>query len=126
MLRITEQTSGAELVLRLEGGLAGPWVQELEACWRAAAARPGQQLRVDLRSVGQIDAAGRDLLTAMYRAGARFVASGCVMPEIVREISTCPLAGYLPDAPRRTRETHDQLPAAGGHTAAATGTSRRS
>ena len=44
-------------------------------------------MRVDLTDVDRVDAAGRELMAAMYRRGVRFSASGFVMPELVREIS---------------------------------------
>lgn len=88
MLRITHHTTGDDVVLKLEGSLAGPWVRELAACWHEALSSEGHaRLRVDLTDVSHVDAEGQDLMTLMYLAGARFVARGCVMPEILREIS---------------------------------------
>jgi ABC-type transporter Mla MlaB component len=88
MFRITSHIDGDEIVLKLEGCLIGDWVQELDTCWMNAAARPaGRRIRVDLSDVCHVDAAGRALMTAMYRAGAHFVTRGCVMPEVVREIA---------------------------------------
>ena len=34
MLRITTTDSGEKVILKLEGKLAGPWVEEFERCWR--------------------------------------------------------------------------------------------
>ncbi len=87
MFRITSRTENDEFVLKLEGCLAGAWVTELEACWREAHRLTGARLRVDLTDVCHVDAAGRELMTLMYLAGAVFVTRGCVMPELVREIS---------------------------------------
>jgi ABC-type transporter Mla MlaB component len=88
MFRITTNGMDGELVLTLEGYLTGPWVQELAICWRQVVeAAPGAQLRVDLTGLWRVDAGGRELLTAMHRAGARLVAKGCVMPVLVREIA---------------------------------------
>jgi|RhiMethySRZTD1v2_1073278.scaffolds.fasta_scaffold661472_2 ABC-type transporter Mla MlaB component len=88
MLRITCNSAGEEIVLKLEGCLAGPWVPELARCWREAVARAsGLRMRIDLSDVSHVDPAGQDLMTTMYRAGVRFVARGFVMPELVREIS---------------------------------------
>ena len=87
MLRITPAIHGDEYVLKLEGCLHGAWVQELASCWRqAVAARPGRPVLIDLRDVCHVDRSGRQLMTDMARAGVRFRARGCVMPEIVREI----------------------------------------
>jgi ABC-type transporter Mla MlaB component len=99
MLRITTQTADGELVLRLEGCLAGPWVHELDTCWRGAVETlDGRLMRVDLTAVCHVDATGRELLAAMHRAGAHFVTKGCVMPEVVREISESADAGLPAEA----------------------------
>ena len=94
MFRITTHVEQGELVLRLEGSLAGPLVQEITACWRnARETLNGRQLRVDLTALCRVDDQGRALLAAMYAAGAQFVTCGCVMPEVVREISESVHAG---------------------------------
>ncbi len=88
MFRITTSTEGNEVSMKLEGCLYGAWVGELEACWRGAVASlHGRVLRVDLTDVCHVDRAGRELMTAMLRSGARFLARGCVMPELIKEIS---------------------------------------
>jgi anti-anti-sigma regulatory factor len=84
MLKITMQREAGILLFQLEGRLAGPWVQELERCWRSA---PGmRQSCVDLSSVTFIDAHGKTLLGRMYRQGADLVASGCLNKCIVEGI----------------------------------------
>jgi anti-anti-sigma regulatory factor len=94
MFRITPDTRDDELVLKLEGCLAGPWVRELDEFWRdAARTLQGRHIRVDLREVCHVDAAGRELMTLMYLEGVRFIAKGCVMPEVVREIEESVHAG---------------------------------
>jgi anti-anti-sigma regulatory factor len=88
MFRITTQTADDDLVMKLEGCLAGPWVRELDNCWRDVMTRThGRVVRIDLTAVCHVDAAGRELMALMHRAGAQFVTKGCVMPEVVREIS---------------------------------------
>lgn len=88
MFRITTRATDDEVVLTLEGCLSGALVEEVEACWRRALETlDGRQLRVDLRALWRVDAEGRELLATMHHVGAYFVASGCVMPELVREIS---------------------------------------
>jgi anti-anti-sigma regulatory factor len=86
MLRITTQSTPDRLALKLEGWLTGAWVEELDRTWRAAT-NTGRQICVDLSDVVYVDEAGRQLLTVMYREGIAFVTKGCVMPEVVREIS---------------------------------------
>jgi hypothetical protein len=89
MFRITTDIRDTEIVLKVEGLLAGAFVPELDAAWRAAASTvPPRQIRIDLTDVCHVDAAGRNLMSVMYHAGVTFVCSGCVMPELVREIST--------------------------------------
>ena len=85
MFRITSLIVDGEFVLKLEGCLAGAGVHELDSCWRAA--RETLPVRVDLREVCHVDAAGRALLMSMYRARVRLMTRGCVMPEVVREIA---------------------------------------
>ena len=87
MLRITIQRTDDDLVLKLEGCVVGPWVGELDTCWRRAMVQHEGRLLVDLRSVYHVDAAGRGLIARMHAAGATFVTSGCEMPEVVREVT---------------------------------------
>ena len=87
MLRITAHDKPRVLSFRLEGRLEGPWVDELEKCWRESVARAGTPaLRVDLTGVTFVDAAGKVQLTAMHREGAKFVADDCLTRAIVSEI----------------------------------------
>jgi ABC-type transporter Mla MlaB component len=87
MLRISVQTEGNVTALELEGKLSGPWVAELESCWRAAMAKAaGALIRVHLRAVSYIDAAGKELLAEMHRQGVELLASGCMTRAIVAEI----------------------------------------
>lgn len=86
MLKITTQTDAAGTLLELEGKLAGPWVKELEACWRKAVASSDRPVRVLLCAVTFIDDQGIDLLAEMYQRGAELVAEGCMNKAIVQEI----------------------------------------
>jgi hypothetical protein len=88
MLRITIQDNPGSLTFQLEGKLAGPWVRELEECWRSAVAgQPERIIRFDLKSVSFIDAAGKEFLAARHAQGCEFVAAGCLMKAIVAEIT---------------------------------------
>jgi hypothetical protein len=87
MLKITMQIEAGLMTFELAGKLAGPWVKELELCWRSAAGT--QQVcpvRVDLTSVTFIDAEGKALLGRLHREGAELVASGCLNKCIVEGI----------------------------------------
>ena len=95
MLRITAHDNPRTLMFRLEGKLSGPWVRELEECWRRAlAGESGPALTIDLTDVTSIDAAGRACLEALHREGAEFVAADCLMKAVVAEITGgCPVPG---------------------------------
>src|SRR5437899_2700223 len=89
MLRITTHHFPGSLTFQLEGKLTGPWVRELEDCWRRTLA--GQQktgVRFDLTGVTFVDAAGKEFLAARHADGAEFVASGCLMRAVVIEIAS--------------------------------------
>ena len=87
MLKITTLTNAESTALRLEGRLAGPWVQELERCWDSVlGATTNHPLTVDLSAVTYVDSEGKDLLKKIHKQGARLVASGCLTSCIVNEI----------------------------------------
>ena len=91
MLKITKWNDAAATIFDLEGSLAGPWVDELEHCWRRAIA-DGGPIRVVLTTVTFIDAAGKKLLTDMHRHGTELVAHGCMTKAIVEEIKVHSMA----------------------------------
>jgi anti-anti-sigma regulatory factor len=101
MLRITRHDTADGLTLQLEGRLGGAWVAELEDSWRSAVANlGGRTLRVDLSGVVWVDAAGKYLLALMHKAGANFIAPGCMLAALVQDVT-----GNWPDVseakPRR-------------------------
>jgi hypothetical protein len=88
MMKIEIGEDGGRLILKVEGRLAGPWVCELERCWRSA--RETQQKRallVDLTDVSYIDQAGQYLLQLMHQDGASFAAAGLLTESIVNRIT---------------------------------------
>jgi anti-anti-sigma regulatory factor len=85
MLKITTQTGANETIFALEGKLAGPWVQELQSCWRQAAIGD-QQVRLVLNAVTFIDGSGIKLLADMHRQGVVLAAEGFMMKAIIEEI----------------------------------------
>ena len=91
MLRITVKNNHDSVTFQLEGRLAGPWVQELERCWRdtLGAQRP-PRLRFDLTGLTFIDAAGKAFLAARCAERAEFVAAGCLMRALVAEMADVP------------------------------------
>lgn len=87
MLRVTSQSGPSRFRLRLEGRLAGPWVREVELCWRIARAdNPARKLTVDLRDVDFVDCAGEELLAAMHQGGATLLATGAMTKSVVARI----------------------------------------
>ena len=89
MLKITTLTDKESITFKLEGRLAGPWVQELERCWvsTVVGTRKRHPFSMDLSAVTYVDSGGKDLLKKIHQQGAKLVASGCLTNCIVREIS---------------------------------------
>lgn len=74
MLRVTQIEANGSPILKLEGKLGGPWVDELQHCWYASASRMHHNaILVDLRGVSYVDHRGRNLLLRMEREGASLV-----------------------------------------------------
>jgi anti-anti-sigma regulatory factor len=70
VLKITIQNSSSGVILKLEGSLKGPWVDELrKARLTSAKMAAGQPVSVDLAGVTFADAGGRDLLLRMRKEG---------------------------------------------------------
>ena len=87
MLKITIRTDATGTIFEIEGKLAGPWVQELEGCWRKVSASADRPVRVQLCAVTFIDDRGKMLLAEMYRRGAELVAEGCMTRAIIEQIT---------------------------------------
>jgi len=87
MLKITIHPEAGAARLTLEGRLAGPWVEELDRCWREAAGAQQNHVMVDLSGVTFIDPEGKTLLTKMWQQGVKLHAVGCMTSCIVDEIS---------------------------------------
>ncbi|MBI3356255.1 MAG: hypothetical protein HY038_05700 [Nitrospirae bacterium] len=102
MLKITEQRAKAtdSITLILEGRLAGPWVDELDAYWREMSPNHQSCALIDLTGVTFIDANGKALLTRLWQRGAELRAAGCLTRCIVEEITN----GRHADTSRSSRE----------------------
>jgi hypothetical protein len=86
MLKITSHVFDDATKITLEGRLAGPWIGELERCWREfKQSAAGRRLTVDLTGVTFVEQEGKALLTRMYQGGADLLASGCCMRSIVED-----------------------------------------
>jgi anti-anti-sigma regulatory factor len=90
LLRITVQKGSGPSTLKLEGKLAGPWVEELKNVWRSESAAGA--VLVDLFEVSFVDASGKDLLTQMWQGGADFVADSPLMKQVIEEVKSRPEA----------------------------------
>ena len=87
MLRITVDDNADPIVLRAEGKLRGPWVAELEKCWRSTAgSAAGKRIHLDLRGVMSVDQNAKTLLSEMVEDGVELRANGPMMTSVVEEI----------------------------------------
>ena len=70
VLRITIQNTSSAVLLKLEGSVKGPWVEELQKAWLTSAIMSdGEPVSVDLGAVSFVDTKGRDLLLRMQKEG---------------------------------------------------------
>ena len=93
MLKIDTIESTSEIVFRLHGRLAGPWVDELESHWRRMQATAGERpVRVDLSGVTGIDAAARYLLQLMRVRNVSLVGA-CLAIRASLDDDTTPTPG---------------------------------
>ena len=87
MLKVTVEERGDRVVFRVEGKLRGPWVIELERCWRSTSSRmKGKSFTVDLDGVSFVDDQGKALLTEMDSAGVELVANVWMMRSTIQQI----------------------------------------
>jgi hypothetical protein len=102
MLRIMLHQDGSEHRLELAGRLCGPWVDETKTVWRSLQCS-GEQIEIDVRDVTGVDGAGRELLVAMHKAGARLIVKGVWMTALIEGTAR----GQLRQGkrPRRRKET---------------------
>jgi hypothetical protein len=91
MFRLTEHAASDRLVLKLEGRCSSEVLDALVASWVAARLKAaGRPIWIDLSDVLQVDQAALEQLARMHLAGACFVSQGCLMREIVRQITAQP------------------------------------
>jgi ABC-type transporter Mla MlaB component len=87
MLRITVQRRTRETTIKLEGRLAGPWVEELNRTWESLApSLESKKVCVDLCEVIFVDSEGKRLLKTIWKNGAHFVADTPMTKHLVEEI----------------------------------------
>lgn len=89
MMRITRQQDGETITLKIEGCLAGEWVNEMKRCWdevKTGARR--RAIRIDLTDVTFIDAAGKGLLAQMFASGAIAGAANVMTKAVVEQLTS--------------------------------------
>jgi anti-anti-sigma regulatory factor len=91
MMKIELKDLDGQLILQVEGRLAGAFVPELENSWRIALAnQPGRKISVDLKNVTCVDRAGRSLLQLMHRNGVGFLRAGLAIQDILEQVMEQP------------------------------------
>jgi len=88
MLRITTESTGKIVLLKVEGSLAGPCAEEFRRAWTAAVgAYKGLPLVVELTGMTFIDSPGKELLHAVHHQGGRLVGAGIMAKSLIGEIT---------------------------------------
>jgi len=87
MLRITVDDDFQAIALRLEGKLAGAWVQELRAVWSEAQALNKERLCVCLTEISGIDPSGRRLLREIHCEGGVLTGSGLLARTLIEDVT---------------------------------------
>jgi anti-anti-sigma regulatory factor len=91
MMKIQMKELDDQLILQVEGRLAGAFVPELENCWQVARAnQPNRKILVDLKSVTCVDRAGRHLLQSMHGNGVGFLRAGLALQDILEQVMEQP------------------------------------
>jgi hypothetical protein len=87
MLKVTVSQVDSVETWDLEGKLSGDWVKEVERCWRERKSSAGVPIRIQLKAVSYIDAAGKQWLTEMHGRGVEIRGCGCMTKAVVAEIT---------------------------------------
>jgi len=89
MLRITVVESSANAVtLRVEGRIAGPWLEELRRTCDAHRVNDSVQLQLELEDAGFVDAAGVAYLKELQAQGAGLIHISPFLMELFRSDSS--------------------------------------
>jgi anti-anti-sigma regulatory factor len=89
VLKITRTETPAEETWILQGRLVGLWVSELRRTWKKTH-RTDNTMKcvVDLNEVTFIDKQGENLLRAMSKQGAQFIATGIYIKHVLQQRCT--------------------------------------
>jgi hypothetical protein len=94
MFRLTEHAESDRLVLKLEGRCSSDVLDALVSSWLAARLKAGHRpICIDLTGALVVDERVREQLVRMHLAGACFESRGCLMREVVRQITDPPATG---------------------------------
>jgi hypothetical protein len=86
MLKITQTTTvHAQPLLRLEGRLIGPWVEELRAAFESAV-EDGWPVHVDFSAVHYVDRPGLRLVCDLRTRGAVLHAVSHFVEQLLHEV----------------------------------------
>lgn len=86
MLRITLDEKPDAVLLKLEGRLAGPWVDELGRLWQEKAPALAQKkISLDLRGTTFADAGGIRILKAIYAQTGATILTGTPWTQYLAE-----------------------------------------
>ena len=87
MLRIHLEAKCESVTIRVEGRIAGDWVDELEKCCREVLARQqNRRVIIELDEVIIVDARGEALLQHMHQAGVALTGRGMHSQDLVERI----------------------------------------
>ena len=104
MMKATIERNGKKILLKVEGKLCGPWVEELRGCWESLLATAGgHPIAVELADVSFIDESGKELLSMMAKGGAEIRAEGCLTSAIVNSIRPAKRDGMTAENSRQRR-----------------------
>jgi ABC-type transporter Mla MlaB component len=83
------QKTSDTVVLKLEGSVRGPWVEELRKIWLASAKMAdGEPVNIDLSTVSFVDERGRALLLRMQREGVTLKGASSFLRQILKGTNT--------------------------------------
>ena len=87
MLRVTRSEAAGKVSFKLEGKLAGSWVEVMEQSWKQAVAEGNQNpIVVDLNAITYVDERGTELLRDMHLSGVELSATTCLGKGIVEQV----------------------------------------
>ncbi len=89
MLRITTVREDLQTVLKLEGKLLQPWIEEFDRVCTRAEVQSGH-VRLDLADLTYADAAGTQRLRNLVQRGISITACSAFVAELLREQQTQP------------------------------------